>query len=141
MTVMEHLRQYFMEFPGLQEHRIDIDCLQSQPESFSIDSVPSESVVQRYLDGSTVKRLLFTISSRMYYSSDLTGQEENLQFFEDLENWVTQKDMLIDLPDLGEKRKARSLEVTQSGYPFTVDEDEGLARYQIQFRLTYLQEV
>lgn len=141
MTVMEHLRQYFMTFPGLQEHRLDIDCLQSKPESFSIDSVPSECVVQRYLDGSVVKRLLFTISSRMYYSSELAGQEENLQFFEDLENWVTQKDMLMDLPDLGEKRRARSLEVTLSGYPFTVNEDEGLARYQIQFRLIYLQEV
>lgn len=141
MTVMQHLRQYFMEFSGLQEHRLDIDCLQSKPESFSIDSVPSESVVQRYLDGSAVKRLLFTISSRMYYSSDLTGQEENLKFFEDLENWVTRNDMLMILPDLGEKRKARSLEVTLSGYPFTVDEDEGLARYQMQFRLIYLQEV
>lgn len=140
MTVMQHLRQYFMEFPGLQEHRLDIDCLQSQPESFSIDSVPSESVVQRYLDGSVVKRLLFTISSRMYYSSNLTGQEENLKFFEDLENWVTRNDLLMILPDLGEKRKARSLEVTLSGYPYTVNEDEGLARYQIQFRLIYLQE-
>lgn len=141
MTIIECLRQYFMGFPGLQEHRLDIDCLQSKPESFSIDSVPSESVVQRYMDGSTVRRCLFTISGRMYHSSDLTGQENNLQFFEELESWVAQNEALMQYPDLGEKRKVRSLEVTLSGYPFTVDEDAGLARYQIQFRLIYLQEV
>lgn len=141
MTVIECLRQYFMAFPGLAGERLDIDCLQSKPDSFSIDNVPCESVLKRYLDGSSVRCCLFTISSRMQYGADLQNQRDNMAFFEDMETWLSQQDMLLQLPDLGEKRTARSLEVTSSAYPFIVNEDEGTARYQIQLRLIYLQEV
>lgn len=140
MTVIECLRKFFLNFPRLQGERLDIDCLRSQEGSYSIDSEPGD-VAQRYLDGSTVRRFPFTISGRMYYGSDIANQAENLEFFEELEAWLSQKELLLDLPDLGEKRAARSLEVLSSAYPFIVDEDQGLARYQIQLRLTYLQEV
>lgn len=141
MTIIEALRQYFMQFPKLQEERLDINCLQSMPESFSIDSVPSESVVTRYMDGSTVRRCLFTISSRMYHCDDLQNQNGNMAFFEELEGWLDKKNLFLQLPDLGEKRTARTLEVTQSAYPFILDENGETARYQIQMKLTYLQEV
>lgn len=141
MTIIEALRQYFMQFPELQEERLDINCLQSKPESYSIDSVPSESVIARYMDGATVRRCLFTISSRMYHCSDLQNQNSNMAFFEELEIWLEKKTMLMQLPDLGEKRTVRALEVTQSAYPFILDENGETARYQIQMRLTYLQEV
>lgn len=141
MTVIEYLRQYFMNFPRLQGERLDIDCLRSQEGSYSIDSAPGESVSQRYLDGSAVRRFLFTISGRMYYGSDIATQAENLAFFEELETWLSRRELLLDLPELGEKRTARSLEVLSSAYPIIVDDDEGLARYQIQMRLTYFQEV
>lgn len=140
MTVIEHLRQYFMEFPLLQGERLDIDCLRSKEGSYSIDSEPGD-IVQRYLDGSTVRRFPFTISGRMCYSSDLKNQAENLEFFEELEAWLAKKELFLDMPDLGEKRTTRTLEVLSSAYPFLVDENEELARYQIQLRLTYLQEV
>lgn len=140
MTVIEHLRQYFMEFPLLQKERLDIDCLRAPEGSYSIDSEPGD-ILQRYLDGSTVRRLPFTISGRMCYSSDIKAQAENLEFFEALDLWLSKRELLLDLPDLGEKRTARRLEVLSSAYPFVVDEDEGTARYQIQLRLTYLQEV
>lgn len=141
MTIFEALRQYFMQFPELQKERLDINCLQSKPESYSIDSVPSESVITRYIDGSTVRRCLFTISSRRYHCSDLKNQNANMAFFEKLEIWLDKKNLFMQFPDLGEKRTVRALEVTQSAYPFILDENGETARYQIQMRLTYLQEV
>ena len=141
MTVIECLRKFFLSFPRVQGERLDINCLRSKEGSYSIDSEPGESVFQRYLDGSTVRRFLFTISGRMYYGSDIANQAENLAFFEELEAWLSQRELLLDLPDLGEKRTARSLEVLSSAYPIVVDEEKGSARYQIQMRLTYLQEV
>ncbi len=141
MTVIEALRKYFKQFPRLQEERLDMNCLQSKTDSYSIDSVPGESVLTRYLDGSTVRRCLFTISGRMYHSADLKNQNSNMAFFEDLEAWIERKTLFMHLPELGEKRKARSLEVTLSGYPYLLDENGETARYQIQCRLTYLQEV
>lgn len=140
MTIIEHLQKYFLEFPRLQGERLDIDCPRSKEGSYSIDSEPGD-IAQRYLDGSTVRRFPFTISGRMYYGSDIANQAENLAFFEELEAWLAEKEQFLDLPDLGEKRTARKLEVLSSAYPFLVDENEESARYQIQLRLTYLQEV
>ena len=141
MTIIEALRQYFRQYPGLKEERLDINCLQSKTDSYSIDSVPGESVLTRYLDGSTVRRCLFTISGRMYHSEDLKNQDNNMAFFEELETWLENQILFMKLPELGAKRTARSLEVTLSGHPYILDETGETARYQIQMRLTYLQEV
>ena len=140
MTVIEHLRQSFMRFPLLQQERLDIDCLRSVEGSYSIDSEPG-TVQRTYMDGSTVHQLPFTISSRMFYSSDLQTQAENIRFFEALGTWLTAQTQRCEMPALGDKRTARTLEVVSSAYPFIVDSDEMTARYQIQLRLIYLQEV
>lgn len=143
MNIIEALRQYFAGSPVFTGQRLDIDCLASDPESYSIDSVPSERVVTRYCDGSTVRRQLFTISSRAAYGTDLTQQRENIGLFEALEAWLDTQDALGILPPLGEGRRARSMKVLSSGYPIeSEDGDQGsTARYQIQLELIYLQEV
>lgn len=141
--IMEQLRAFFLKFPEMQKRSLGIDCLSSHPESFSIDSVPCETVVTHYMDGSTVRRFLFTISSRCYFGSDLEQQRENLEFFEDLEGWLFQNSMLGNLPELGGGKTVRALTVTSSAYPIEVAEssDGTLARYQMSFELIYLQEV
>ena len=143
MNIIEALRQYFLTSPVFTGQRLDIDCLASDPESYSIDSVPSERIVQRYCDGSTVRRQLFTISSRAAYGPDLTQQRGNIDLFEGLEEWLDQQDALGLLPPLGDGRRARSVKVLSSAYPIEVEDgDQGsTARYQIQLEFIYLQEV
>lgn len=141
MTLIEHIKNYFMTCPALEGKRIDIDCLAADPDSISIDSQPSERIVKRYLDGSAVCKYSFTLSSRMYYSSDLKQQAENIDFFEQITEWLMEEALLFRLPELGEKRIARTLSVLGSAYPILVSEELGLARYQIQLELIYLQEV
>ncbi len=143
MTVMEALHSYFKTAPVFANQRLDIDCLQSDPDKFSLDCVPGERIVKRYLDGGTVRRQLFTVSSRADFGPDINQQKENLQVFETLETWLDAQDALGILPPLGEKRRARSLRVLSTAYPIEVDEGSvgGLARYQIQMELIYLQEV
>lgn len=143
MSVMEALRQYFLCFPELEGKRLNLDCLASDPNSYSLDSVPAETIVKRYCDGSAVRRRLFTLSGRDYYGTELAQQNENTEFFDKLEAWLAMQELTMQLPELGEKRKARSLTVLQSGYPIEVNGTDGglLARYQAQFELIYLQEV
>ena len=143
MNVIEHLRQYFLTCPSFDGKRLNIDCLASDPESYSIDSVPTERILKRYMDGATVRRQLFTISSRAYFGPDLKQQRENIELFADLEDWLDAQDALGLLPSLGTKRRARSVNVLSSAYPIEVDDgDQGsTARYQMQLDLIYLQEV
>ena len=141
MTVIESLRAYIQKFPHLDGKRLDIDCLSSKVDHYSVDNVPCESVVTRYLDGSSIRRCLFTLSSRTYHGTDIQQQAANMAFFEAFEEWLEQKAFFQQLPELGSKRKARSIAVTSSACPLIVDGDTGTARYQIQCELIYLQEV
>ena len=143
MTVMEALHSYFKTAPVFANQRLDIDCLQSDPDKFSLDSVPSERIVKRYLDGGSVRRQLCTISSRANYGPDLNQQKNNLKFFDDLEDWMDGQEQLGILPPLGSGRKARSLRVTGTAYPIEADEGQGTAtaRYQIQLELIYYQKM
>ncbi len=143
MTVIESLHQFFLTAPVLEGQRLDIDCLQSDPDKFSLDSVPAERILKQYIDGSSVRRQLFTISSRANYGPDLNQQKENLRIFEELESWVDEQIMLGVLPDLGEGRTARSLRISSTAYPMEANEGQrgGTARYQMQFELIYLQKI
>lgn len=143
MTVIDSLHAWLRNCPAFQDRRLDIDCLKSDPDSCSLDSVPGSRIVTRYIDGSTVRRQLFTVSSRAAYGPDLEQQRENLQLFEDLESWIDTCLMTGALPALGEKRRTRSLSVLSTPYPIEADEgtEGGTARYQIQLEIIYLQEV
>lgn len=141
MTVIDSLHAWLKTCPLFESERLDIDCLQSKPDSYSLDAVPCERIVTRYIDGGSVRRQLFTVSSREIFGPNLTQQSENLQLFEDLESWLNEQAERGMLPNLGEGRRARSLTVRSSGYPVDVDEGQGggTARYQIQLELIYLQ--
>lgn len=141
MTVIDRLHAWLKTCPLFEHERLDIDCLQSKADSYSLDAVPCERIVKRYLDGGTVRRQLFTVSSREVYGPDLTQQSENLQLFEDLEAWLEGEIDAGRMPDLGSDRMVRSLAVLSSGYPVDADEGQGggTARYQIQLELIYLQ--
>jgi hypothetical protein len=62
----------------------------------------------------------------------------NLQFFDDLTEWVESKAQARELPAMDGDRVAQALVVTSTAYPFIVTED-GKARYQLQMRLEYFQ--
>ena len=141
MTVMDGLWAWLKTAPVFASVRLDMDCLQAAPDRFSLDSVPGERVIKRYLDGGTVRRQLFIVSSRAVYGANLAQQKANLQLFEDLENWIDDRALRGALPVLGEGRRARSLVVLSTPYLMEAEEGSGpaTARYQIQLELIYLQ--
>ena len=139
MTLTEAIFVWLEQFPGLSGGVMHLDFLPPEARSYSVDSVPAEPVLQQYLDGSSRRQLLFTISSREFYSPDVGRQEQNLFFFEELGSWVEAQNFHRKLPLLGEGRKCISTEMLSTAYPLTVSPD-GMARYQVQMKLTYLQE-
>lgn len=115
-----------------------MDFLPPEANGYSVDVMPVEGVIKRYLDGSSVRQFDFVIAMRGFWGEDVRLQMENLGFFESLAAWMEQKSSLGELPDLGEKRACRKVEVSASGYVFAPE--ESLARYQMQCKLIYRQE-
>ena len=135
MTIIESLRNWFKQYPGLKG-RLDVDFLGEDADTYSIDTIPCEEVLKRYKGGDTRKQYQFTISSRRAYEQNININTENLKFFEDLTAWIEEKIQRRELPEIDNNRTALKLVVTSNAYPFIVSED-GKARYQIQLRLEY----
>lgn len=138
MTIIETLRNWLRTYSPLSTGRLAVDFLPKQAQTYSVDSVPCKEEVRRYLDGSSLRQFLFTLSSREFKGEDIGQNVDNLAFYEGFSTWVMEQNRARRFPQLGEGRTARKIEVTTSGYPFQVD-DHGTARYQIQLRLEYFQ--
>lgn len=138
MTIIEGVRAWLKTYEGLADGRLSVDFLPEDAKSYSVDSVPTTEIVKRYLDGSSVRQFLFCISSREFFSDNITQNVDNLAFYEGLAAWLERKNRLRQFPSIGDDRTVRSVEISSTAYPFIVDE-HGTARYQLQLRLTYYQ--
>lgn len=138
MTIIEGVRAWLKTYEGLADGRLSVDFLPEDAKSYSVDSVPTTEIVKLYLDGSSVRQFLFCISSREFFSDNITQNVDNLAFYEGLAAWLERKNQLRQFPSIGDDRTVRSVEISSTAYPFIVDE-RGTARYQLQLRLTYYQ--
>lgn len=138
MTVMECIQKWLKTYSGLSG-RLDVDFLDEEAETYSVDTIPCEEIIKRYKDGGTIRQFQFAVSSRRFYEQNIKQNLSNLQFFEDLAEWAENKARLRELPEMDKGRTPQKIVVTSSAYPFIVSED-GKARYQMQMRLEYYQE-
>ncbi len=135
MTIIEAVRLYVQQYPRLKDGKLGVDFLPAEAANYSVDTVPTKTVIKQYMDGSSVRQFLFTLASRTYYGSHIRQQLDNLGFFEGFAEWLEVQNRIRRFPDLGEGCKAQKIEVVTSGYAFAPDTET--ARYQIQCKLTY----
>ena len=138
-SLVNALRNYFLSCPLLKENSaLNVDFLSVDGIEYSIDTVPTETTIERYVDGSRLCQYSFVFASRENYNADSLQNIENIAFYEKLEAWINQNNLKRNLPKLLDGT-AQKIEVTTAGYLF--DENMTTARYQIQCRLIYIQEV
>ena len=141
-AIIECIKDYFKGCPYLDNKDINIDFLGDEGESFSIEEVPSTIITKRFIDGSKEKQCLFVLASRLFFGGiENQHKIDNLHLFEKISNWLesnTEKDVL---PILNDKQTATSIEALSSGYLFGTDKVNKYARYQIQCKLIYEEDV
>lgn len=132
-AIIQCLREHIINFPELKDGCLMVDYLGDKPIEYTVEPVPCDPVHTRYTDGSCIKQFLFIFASREYYGADINRNIENLGFYEEFADWITE----TELPDL-DGRIPVSIEVVTGGYAF--DTEANTARYQIQLRLLYEEE-
>lgn len=137
MTVMQSVQKWLKTYSKLSG-RLDVDFLDENADTYSVDTIPCEEIIKRYKDGGTMKQFQFAVSSRRYYEQNIKNNLSNLQFFEDLTTWIEKQSRARNFPSMDNGRQPLKIVVTSTAYPFIVSED-GKARYQIQLRLEYYQ--
>ena len=138
MKIIESVKNFILTCPCLVElSAVNVDFLPESPDTYSIEEVPTNAVIQTYLDGSQERQFVFVFASRFYYSDEVRQNIENSGFYEDFSDWLDEQTKKGDLPIMREGLTPTKIEAMSSGYLFDISGDLSNARYQIQCRLIY----
>lgn len=133
-TIIEALYDWFDNSEALNTNvPLQVDYLDEKEPSYSIQIIPCAPTLHHYADGSEKRQYLFVFAMRAPYGESIAVNMRNLAFFERLEQWIGKS-----TPELPEGYFAQRVSVLSSGYQMT--NGEKTAHYQIQCRLSYIQE-
>lgn len=134
MKLIDYIRSLLRTCPLLENERINVDFLDAENGSYSVNTSPAAPIVKRFIDGSSIRQYVFTFSSAELYGEEIRQNLENAGFWEDFMEWIES----VTLPQpLETGQEPQKIEVLSSGYAFMTDADS--ARYQIECRLLYKQ--
>lgn len=130
------LREYlFGVINTLTENRnyqINADMLSNDIDNYSLDKIPTASVVERWIMGVEIHRDVYSFRSRMAYSQDTIDNLSNIGFFEQFENAIKTNNEEGILPDID---NIQSIECLNCG---TLNNTDGTtAEFDIQIQITY----
>ena len=130
--IVDGLKEFFENCPILESEDIGVDFLGSEAFDYTIEVMPSQTVLKKYIDGSSYNQLTFNFASRNFYGDD---NLKNTLFYEKFANWLSDCTKKGILPDLGENLTPETIEAQSFGYLYS--SGATTARYQIQCVLTY----
>lgn len=134
--MIETVRTWFRSCPLLRKDTVfGVDKLGADPVNYEIAPLSCNPVVQKYVDGTTVRQFQFAFASREVYDEQQNMQ--NTAFYEQLQEWLEEQSDRGNLPALGEGKKARELQILSSGYVY--DTGDSTAIYQMELSLIYIQ--
>lgn len=138
-SVIEYIRNQIMKCPLLEGDAVNVDYI-GEAMTYSIDSLPCDPVLSKYVDGGEKKQFQFAFTSKEQYDEDSRVNIENSSFFEKFEEWLGKLgNWKNPFPEMdGEKTPVR-FEVLNKGYLYDVE--EVYAQYRIECRFIYEQEV
>lgn len=139
MSVIESIRAFIRDnCPFLEEFNelfpvVNMDKLEESPTTYSIESVPSDPVVKRYMNGDAVRKTTFYLCSRNLY--DVEKNVDTSEFYEKFSDWLEECNLTKHLPELEGGKRAVKFVANTDGY---VNDTEGTyAQYQIQCEFHY----
>ena len=136
MNIIEAIREYISDLDCMAtfENAVNINFLDGEVDSYSLEEVPCNPIIKKYLNGSTLRQYQFVFCGREPYGAEILQNIENSTFYEDFANEIEEKNNNDVLPTL-EGMEATSLEITSNAYTVSVTEDT--AMYQINLNLKY----
>lgn len=129
---IELIKEYIEKCPLLKKGKIDVDYLQDDIDSYSIDRTPSNPIVKKYNDGSAIEQITFDFTVQAPLSSNTIDNLVNSKFCEDFMEWIEKQNKQRILPNIPE---VQSIRCTSPGY--ILQKTETQAVYIIQMNCQY----
>lgn len=137
--IIKSLRDYMRTCPYLDTFnnaiKVNVNYLEPDTDTYSIEEVPIEPILKRYVNGDSVRQYAFIFTSREPYGVDVLQNIDNSGFYEKFADWIEENNNNEIFPLLDNGLEPLEIKVTSTGYAFAVTEDT--AQYQINLRLKY----
>lgn len=137
--IIKSLRDYIRTCPHLDTFnnaiKVNVNYLEPNTDTYSIEEVPIEPILKRYINGDSIRQYAFIFTSREPYGIDVLQNIDNSGFYEKFADWIETQNNNEIFPLLDNGLEPLEIKVTSTGYAFAVTEDT--AQFQIQLRLKY----
>ena len=131
------LRQYLMSVIDTlvsdTKHQINANMLSNQIGDYSLDKIPTNNEVERWITGDVIHRDVFSFRSRKKYSQQTITNLSNIGFFEEFERIIKNNNDDGILPDIN---GIETIECLNSG-TMVHNDDGNSAEFDIQIQITY----
>ena len=138
VNILEEIRKTLTASPLFEGDRINVNYIGTNM-AYSLDPLPCDPIIQRYVDGGARKQYQFAFMSKDEYDEDVRINIENSGFYEAFEDLLEELNNSGNLPALGLKKSALFFEPLNKGYLYDIAGNK--AKYRIECRLVYSQEV
>ena len=116
------------------KYQINANMLSNDINNYSLDKIPTEVGIEKWVTGDEIHRDLFSFRSRMAYSQDTINNLNNIGFFEQFEKVIRQNNNQGILPSID---NIQSIECLNCGT--MLNADTNTAEFDIQLQITYLE--
>lgn len=139
-TRIAKLGQYLetiLETLNSKYKKVNADFLGLEVNNYSLDKIPTASVVEKWITGLEIHRDVYSFRSRNSYSSDRLNNLKNIGFFEEFESIIRTNNDNGILPDI---KGIEKIECLNCGTFNKEDESGKSAIFDIQLQITYKEE-
>ena len=128
----DYLFNIINEIKQNEIYQINANMLSNEPINYSLDKIPTESKIEKWIFGIEIHRDVYSFRSRMEYSQDTINNLKNIGFFEEFENKIKENNENKILPDIEGIEKVECLNCGTMNYAETKT-----AEFDIQLQITY----
>lgn len=114
------------------KYQINADMLSADPNNYSIDKIPMESTVEKWVMGVEIHRDVYSFRSRNNYSQEVLNNLINIGFYEMFESLISSNNRQKILPNIDGIQSIRCLNCGSMNSAST-----NTAEFDIQIEITY----
>lgn len=118
-----------------ENSRINADMLSKNVDNYSLDKIPTASVVMKWINGTEIRKDVFSFRSRKEYSTNEIINLQNIGFFEDFEKAINANNKKGILPEI---ENIQSIECLNCGALLRAETNTAI--FDIQIQIVYREE-
>jgi hypothetical protein len=90
--IIDNLRNYIRTCPHLDTFnkavKVNVNYLEPNPDTYSIEEIPIDPIVKKYVNGDSIRQYAFIFTSREPYGADVLQNIDNSGFYERFATWI-----------------------------------------------------